>query len=204
MLPAGLDAASPGEVINKKGQVRSETISLGNLDSRSQYSLLYSVEPLRSLTAESRIMIELRQGSGVLASKTLHAGDPDYYTQFRVPRTGAVTLDVRAHQPGGSYELQVNRWPLSPLVKSVPNHRWQDAVAIPLGKTIFASGDDEEYIPLPGTSRREVAERAGTTDWYKFEFTSDSPKLIFFQIDLMERDQIPVDVSVYRLAGGRP
>jgi hypothetical protein len=96
--------------------------------------------------------------------------------------------------------MVVNRWPLSAQVKSEPDHRWQDAMTIPLGKTIFASGDDEEYIPLPGTPRKALPELA---DWYKFEFSSDKPALVFFQIDLMERDQIPVDVRVYRVANGK-
>ena len=69
---------------------------------------------------------------------------------------------------------------------------------IVLGKTVFASGDDAEYIPLPGTSRKAAVEDTSNTDWYKFEFAGDKPKLVFFQIELMERDQIPVDVSVFR------
>src|SRR5207247_1629950 len=161
-------------------------------------SLLYSVSPLRDLGAAVRVDIEVRQGDALLASKTLHAGDPDYYTQFRVPQAGDATVLIRASQAAGKYVLQVNQWPASALVKSLPNHRWQDAITIPLGKTVFASGDDKEYIPLPGTSRRVLAEDPSGTDWYKFEFSSDAAKLVFFQVDLMERDQIPVNVAVYR------
>ena len=105
---------------------------------------------------------------------------------------------------GGAYQLQVNRWPSSPLVKSNPSHRWQDATQIPLGKTIFASGDDAEYIPLPGTPRGAAVSDPSGVDWYKFEFSAGAPKLVFFQVDLMERDQIPVNVSVYRLVDGEP
>ena len=141
------------------------------------------------------------KANAILARKTLHAGDPDYYTQFRVPRDGAASVVIRAAHPSGNYLLQVNRWPLSPQVKAEPDHRWQDAQTIPLGKTIFAYGDDEEYIPLPGTPRKELPAMA---DWYKFEFSSDKPKLVFFQVDLMERDQIPVDVRVYQITNGKP
>src|SRR6185295_18094868 len=66
------------------------------------------------------------------------------------------------------------------------------------------SGDDENYVPLPGTPRRTAGTRAASTDWYQFEFTSATPKLVFFQIDLMERDQIPVNVAVSRLVNGEP
>jgi len=196
-------SASAGEIsvlAQKTGTVRSESVALTGLGTSNQYSLLYSLRSLRDLTAETRVEIEVRQGIAVLAKKTLHLGDPDYYTQFRVPHPGEATVTIRATRASGDYLLQVNRWPLSPQVKSEPDHRWQDAQTIPLGKTIFASGDDEEYIPLPGTPRKELP---GLLDWYKFEFSSDKPKLVFFQVDLMERDQIPVDVRVYRVLNGK-
>lgn len=195
--------AKAGEIsilTQKTGAVRCESATLAGLGTNNRYSLLYSLRSLRDLTAETRVEVEVRQGDAVLASKTLHEGDPDYYTQFRVPHAGAATVVIRASHATGDYLMVVNRWPLSAQVKSEPDHRWQDAMTIPLGKTIFASGDDEEYIPLPGTPRKALPELA---DWYTFEFSSDKPALVFFQIDLMERDQIPVDVRVYRVANGK-
>jgi Squalene-hopene cyclase C-terminal domain len=196
-LAAVASAAELVVVTAKTGAVQSETVTLPNLGPQSQYSFLYSLSSLNEL---SPVEVEVRQGDAVLAHKTLHAGDPDYYTQFRVPHAGAATVVIRATHPSGNYSLQVNRWPLSPQVKSEPDHRWQDAQLIPLGKTVFASGDDEEYIPLPGTPRKSLPE---LLDWYKFDFSSDKPKLVFFQVDLMERDQIPVDVRVYRQLNGK-
>lgn len=193
-------AAEIATIERKTGAVKSETIELKSLNPRNQYGFLYSLKSLRELTGESQVEVEVRQGSALLASKTLHAGDPDYYTQFRVPHAGAAQVVIRAAHASGQYFIDVNRWPLTPQVKSEPDHRWQDAQAIPLGKTIFASGDDQEYIPLPGTSRKALTE---SEDWYKFEFASEKPKLVFFQIDLMERDQIPVDVRVYRATHGK-
>ena len=72
-----------------------------------------------------------------------------------------------------------------------------------LGKTVFASGDDAEYIPLPGISRKAAVEETSNTDWYKFDFPGDKPRLVFFQIELMERDQTPVDVSIFRVKDGK-
>ena len=116
----------------------------------------------------------------------------------------ALACAIRPIAAHGSYVLEVNEWPLSNQVKRGPNHRWQDAMGIPLGKTVFASGDAAEYIPLPGTSRRAIVEDPNGTDWYRFEFRGDAPKLVFFQIELMERDQLPVSVSVYRVKDGKP
>jgi hypothetical protein len=202
MLALAIAAEAAVPIVEMKtGVVKSETVLLSGLTTRNQYSLLYSLRSLRELTAETRVEVEVRQGAAVLAKKTLHLGDPDYYTQFRVPQPGSAQVVIRASHASGNYSLDVNRWPLTPLVKSEPDHRWQDAVTIPLGKTIFASGDDQQYIPLPGTPRKALTEPA---DWYKFEFSSDKPKLVFFLIDLMERDQIPVDVRVYRMVNGKP
>ena len=153
LIPA-LAAAGPiTQILSRSAPVQSETILLRSLTPRAQYSLLYSLSSLQ-LPPAARVDLEIRQGADLIASKSLHAGDADYYTQFRVPRAGNATLTVKAANAAGKYLIQVNRWPLSPTVKSVPNHRWQDAQAIPLGKTVFASGDDAEYIPLPGANRK--------------------------------------------------
>ena len=183
--------------------MRGEEIRLSGLNAQHQYSLLYSISTLDGLGPDTRVTVEIAQREAILGAKTLHAGDADFYTQFRVPQNGDAAVRVRAVEAHGRYRLQVNEWPLTQQVKSGPNHDWRHAMSIPLGKTVFASGDDAEYIPLPGTSRRLIAEDPNGEDWYRFEFQEKTPKLIFFQIELMDRDQLPVNVSVYRLAGGK-
>src|SRR5439155_14356185 len=66
---------------------------------------------------------------------------------------------------------------------------------IALGQTVFGSAD-EHYLTA-ATSEDDV-------DWYRVEFDGATPKLVYFQIDLMERDNLPVDVSVYRVSEGKP
>jgi hypothetical protein len=195
-----LIAAPLPVIVSKSAAVQSETIPLKGLDQAHQYSLLYSL----TRPTTGTVAIELHQGAKVLASKTLHAGDADFYTQFRLPQSGPVSVVVNAAgDAAAKYQLQVNQWPLSGELKSAPSHRWQDATEIPLGQTVFASADDTEYIPLPNTARKAVVEDPATTDWYKFTFNEDRPKLVFFQIDLMERDQVPVNIAVYREAEGK-
>jgi hypothetical protein len=202
--PNAAATASLRTIARRTGPVADLSVPLVGLDPNSQYSVLYSLTSLNGLGPDARVDVEVRQGSEVLASKTLHAGDADYYTQFRVLKAGRATVVVHPTHASGNYALHVNRWPRTELVKSVPARRWQDAVTIPLGQTVFASGDDESYVPVPGTPRRTAGTRTADTDWYAFEFTSATPKLVFFLVDLMERDQIPVDVSVYRLVNGEP
>ena len=203
LLSFSAGAASLVKIAAQTGAVRSETIVLRNLSPASQYSFLYSVSPLASLGPEARVEVEIRQDD-ILAFKTLHAGDPDFYVQFRVPHAGPAGVVIRAVKAAGTYQFQVNRWPASTEVKSLPDRRWQDALPVTLGGTVFASGDDREYVPLPGTPRAELADMRTDADWYRFEFDSDTPKLVFFQVELMDRDQIPVNVAVYRLVNGKP
>jgi len=204
MLWSGIiGAVSLPQIVHRSGRTRTETIMLKHLDERHQYSLLYSLSTLRNLGPDARVDIRVVQDGTILAKKMLHAGDPDFYTQFRVPHGGRASVEIQSVATSCNYVLNVNAWPLSQRVRFGPNHRWQDAMEIPLGKTLFASGDDDEYIPLPGTARRAIVENPSGTDWYRFEFPGGSPKLVFFQIELMERDQLPVDVSVYRAKDGK-
>lgn len=187
-------------VAQRTGTIKTEIVALPVLRTGEQYSLLYSADSLSSL---GRVEVSVAQAGRVLASKTLHAGDADFYTQFRVPADGAA--EIRIHNEGatGPSHWQMNRWPLSRRVRRGPDHRWQDAMEIDLGGTVFASGDDAEYVPLPGTARVALVEDPVRTDWYRFRFAGGAPKLVFFQVDLMERDQVPVNVAVYRESSGK-
>ena len=78
--------------------------ALMGLGTGNPYSILYSLRSLRDLTAETLVEVEVRQGNLLLASKTLHQGDPEYYTQFRVPHAGEATVVVRAGRPPGQVE----------------------------------------------------------------------------------------------------
>ena len=152
-------AAKPLPVVfQKSGPVKTESLGLPGVRPGNQYSLLYSLNSLSGITTDGRVNLEVQQGSDVILSKVLHVGDADLYAQFRLTKPGPVTLQVRSSNVTGNYRLQVNRWPLTPQVKSLPSHRWQDALEIPLGKTIFAYGDDAEYIPLPDTPRRMLVD----------------------------------------------
>jgi hypothetical protein len=201
LLICGFAVGKPLPVIvaAKSRPVRTENVTLRGLQPGNQYSILYSLNSLRDIGPEGRLEIEIRQDSELLAAKTLHAGDADLYAQFRVSHPGGAIVAIRNTNVTGAYNLQVNRWPASSQLKSAPSHRWQDALAISLDKTVFASGDDAEYIPLPGSPRKSLVDDPARTDWYKFEFSGIKPKLVFFQIELTERDQVPVDVAIYRV-----
>src|SRR5436309_15012763 len=80
--------ASLNTMARRRGPVADLSVPLVALDPNSQYSLLYSLTSLTGLGRDARVEVEVRQGNAGLASKTLHAGDVDYYTQFRAPNAG--------------------------------------------------------------------------------------------------------------------
>ncbi len=198
-----LFAISLPPIVSRLGPVRTGTFAVPGLNRQHQYSLLYSVAPLMAFSSGARVTVEIVVGKSIVLRKTLHAGDPDLYTQFRVSHPGSATVRVTNSGVTGTFTLEVNRWPLSRIVRSGPGHRWQDAQEIDLGNTIFASGDDSPYIPLPGTSRLATEEDPNRTDWYWFKFSGPTPRLVFFQIDLTDWDQIPANVIVYRYDHGK-
>ncbi len=206
---ASLWAANPYSlpvVLKKTGPVESGKIAIPNLKAGTPYSLLFSIRTPRVFGDDSRISVDLTQGHSELMHKTLHMGDPDVFAVFHVPRDGAAEVSLaivsKLARPA-TYSLEVHRWPASRNLEHEPNNRWQDANAVALGESVFGSADDVPYLPLAGFSTREVLEGETGVDWFRVEFQENRPKLVFFQVDLAERDNIPVDVAVFRVEDGK-
>ena len=190
-------------ILEKSGSLQSQVISFPELSPAKTYTLLFSIDTMSALRPESRIEITLRDGSMVLAAKTLHLGDPDFYAPFHVAHAARPELRVEASSANGArFRLEVNEWPDSTAFDRGSNHRWQDANPMKLGETVFASADQVDYIPVPGTPRRDAIEGPVGEDWYRFHFAG-APKLVFFQMELMDRDDLPVDVSIFRTESGK-
>lgn len=174
-------------------------------------SLSVSVPTPSTMGDAGTIQVTLKDGDKVIASKPLHVGDPDLYLTFRA--TNATLELVSQTKDAIAPTIQVLQWPdtKTPNVEAEPNDTWQDANEFQLGKTMFATADDIPYIaPLNADTTKykrgyeqtpEYEDRLpeGDADWFKFNFTEDTPKLVHFEIDLLERDNIPVDVSVFTI-----
>jgi hypothetical protein len=202
--PAWAQRNAVTEVISKTGPIHSESIRLPTLRAPATYSLLFSVKAVEVLTPDVRIQVTLADRDAVLVTKVLHAGDPDVYVPFHVSRTGGPVLRLQVSGPvAGQFHLVVNKWPSSYGLDAGSNHQWQNASPMELSTTVFASGDNVDYIPVPGTPRKLAIEGQQAENWYKFRFDGKKPKLVFFQLELMDRDDLPADVSVFRLADGK-
>ena len=49
-----------------------------------------------------------------------------------------------------------------------------------------------------------MQDEPGGEDWYRFDFNEAHPKLLFFQIELMDRDNVPPDVQFFAIVNGKP
>jgi hypothetical protein len=194
-------AQQPGgslpEVYSSTGELRSGVVPLDKVTGGENYSLLFSVDPSH-LGPMARVTVSVVDGDRVLLSKTLHAGDADLYGFFRPVRVPELRIAAEGISRG-QFNLQINR----KAVNGGPNHTWEDAAPFNLGELVVASGDEAEYVPAPGSAGKDlVAARAGE-HWYRFRFNESRPKLVFFQLELMDRDGLPADVDVFRAANGK-
>jgi hypothetical protein len=173
-------------------------------------SLLVSLPSPAKLGAQESLSVTLADAKQIIAQKSLHLGDADLYLTFQSDSAPELKITSNADQPI-PYSVSVNVWPApqsgSAQIETEPNNSWQSADAFELGQTVWASADDQPYIQaLNETANGAAAYQAekatdrvptGGEDWFTFTFNESAPKLIHFEIDLLERDNIPVDVSVF-------
>jgi HEAT repeat protein len=182
-------------------------------------SLLVSVPSPATFGANDTLLVTLRDGQKVIASKPLHAGDPDLYTLFRLDGAGVIEIASSAATPV-EHTVTVLEWPATTssdvVVETESNDSWREADEFKLGQTVWASADDKPYIlpfdeskpargavpyqQLPELTNDRLPE--GGVDWFKFTYDGDEARLVHFELDLLERDNIPVDVSIFTVENG--
>jgi hypothetical protein len=183
------------------------------------YSLLVSTPSPATFGANDTLQVTLRGGGKTIAAKSLHAGDPDLYTLFR--SSGAAEVEISSLASAAiEHTITVLEWPetssSSATVEAEPNDSWGEANEFKLGQTVWASADDKPYVlPLneskPARGAAPYSQQAdlasdrlpeGGVDWFKFSYEGAGPKLVHFELDLLERDNIPVDVSIFTVENG--
>ncbi len=168
-----------------------ETAKLPMAGQSSAYSFLATVEQ-PSLLGQDVASVEILRAGQVIVRKTLTAGDGDFYTIL----SGA-PAQVRVSSPAGVHvKTSVTPVPTGQFVESEPNDDAAHASPFELGSIVWASGDEAEY--LPGPAKHRVAD-----DWFQFEFRETKPKLVHFLVDYIDRDNIPVNVTVHRMNQGK-
>ncbi len=159
----------------------------------STYSISVSGQP----TVEASVRLSCGAQS---FQKTLHPGDADWTFAFRPNSSCLLRLDA-----AGKYSLSVHNFGQTRHLETEPNNDWSVATPIELGQVMFATGDDSAYLPAPSLKRGKPTEEFSKIDedWYRFHFDGLKPKLVGFQIEVVERDNLPVDVSIFRVVNGK-
>ena len=166
------------------GQVRS--VSLGELQAGQDVRLLVSLESGR-LGPDDRVTFEVEALGRKVITKELHAGDPDCYFPYRARDKGPVTLTLTCGPKSAPISARVE-WRIITLddsdraaLECEPNDSWQRASPLKLGRDVYGTADDVDYL-------NNQQEGQTGLDWFRFEVTGKDPILVYFQLDLRDRD----------------
>ena len=196
-------AANAGELSLRSGA--SNSLDLGQMEGGQSYRLQVSVvgDPL---PPEVRIRLEFDGPGSDRFSKDLHAGDPDVYYPYRPSAGGTAALKVSRGADGvaGAVRLGVD-WAREDLpaedraaIEAEPNDSWRQANPLELGRDVYGSADDVDYLENKDEGRTGF-------DWFRLEVRDSSPVLVYFQLDLLDRD-VSANLRVYTAESktGRP
>jgi HEAT repeat protein len=173
-----------------------ESLPLGPVRSGETYGLQVTLERTPG-AIDDRIEVELAGTAGDRIAKGLHAGDPDLYVSYRPSEDGQARLTLARVATAEDAALNVRvAWDDIPLpqadrvaIEAEPNDSWQRANELRLGRAVYGTGDDVDYL-------ENRAEGKAGLDWFRFEVKQDTPALVYFQLDLLDRD-VSANLRVY-------
>lgn len=219
--PVGAVVAEPAGFLTRLELSESvpRTHRLSALNETKLHSLLVSLPAPAALADDATLTVTLVDGPAGerrIVKKALHQGDPDLYTLFRASAQAQLQITTSQNLPI-PHTITVLEWPASTAAQTAfeaePNDDWQDANAFNLGQTVWAGADDKPYlVPLAYSESGTLTGRTpyslppdatpdrlpdGGVDWFKFSFDHAEPRLVHFELDLLERDNLPVDVAVF-------
>ena len=183
----------------------SRAMALGELHASRTYRLLVAIVG-QPATIGDRIRVELEAAGADRFAKELHGGDPDFYLPYRPACDGSAALRLSRSNGRNALELTLRvEWaeiPIKaddqPAIEAEPNDSWPTANRLVLGRDVHGTADDVDYL-----ENRDEGQRG--LDWFRFEVEKNGPILVYFQIDLLDRD-VSANLRVFRLdpRTGRP
>ena len=185
---------APGDISLKPAQ--SENLALGHVKAGETYRLIITLES-GTLAVADRVRVDLTGTGPDKISKDLHAGDPDLYLPYRPRADGEPRLRLTRTGNSGDQPLEVRiDWSQlalaqtdRPAIEAEPNDSWRDANELRLGRDVYGTADDVDYLENPAEGKTGL-------DWFRFEVTDDKPILVYFQLDLLDRD-VSANMRVY-------
>ena len=144
-----------------------------------------------------RAIVTLAVPGGRQSSKRLHAGDPDLYLPFRPSADcqGLLTIEVDPASGPISCRTIWGRQDIPeadrPAIEAEPNDSWRRANPLRIGRDVYGSADDVDYLENPDEGKTGL-------DWFRLEVSDESPTLVYFQLELLDRD-VSANLRVYKL-----
>ncbi len=144
-----------------------------------------------------RVRVTLEGPGGDRSGKTLHAGDADLSLAYRPRLDGPASLVVEADAASGPVRVSTawDRREIAegdrPAVEAEPNDSWDRANPMVLGRDVHGSADDVDYLDNPEEGKAGL-------DWFRLEVRDEAPVLVYFQLDLLDRD-VSANLRVHRL-----
>jgi hypothetical protein len=182
-----------------------ETLKLGNLKSGGTYRLLVSLES-PAISADEHVQIEFAGSHSDHLKKNVHAGDPDFCLIYRPERDAEARLVMASNGGLAKVPLCVRVDWSQPVVsqsdksgiEAEPNDSWRQANPLELGRDVYGTADDVDYL-------NNVHEGRSGLDWFRFEVKAGMPILVYFQLDLLDRD-VSANLAVHTVDSqtGRP
>jgi HEAT repeat protein len=195
---SALEAAPQRFLSVKPG--KPETLELGELKSGRTYRLVVTLES-GPLGQGDRLRAELVGPGADRLTKVLHAGDPDLYLPYRPRLSGRGTLslarDKSAVEGAAPFEVRVawSELPLSEIeraaIEAEPNDSWKTANELRLGRDVYGTADDVDYLDNEDEGKTGI-------DWFRFDVLEESEILVYFQLDLLDRD-VSANLRLYTI-----
>ena len=178
-----------------------ESLSLGPVRAGETYGLQVTLERTPA-ALDDRVEVELAGAGGDRIAKGIYAGDPDLYLSYRPRVNGQAQVILARVATAVDAPLGIRvEWHHTQLpeadraaIEAEPNDSWQEANELQLGRDVYGSADDVDYL-------EHRAEGKSGLDWFRFEVKQDTPVLVYFQLDLLDRD-VSANLRVYTVDRG--
>ena len=150
-----------------------------------------------TIRERDRVQVTMNGPGGWRVAKSLHAGDPDLYLPFRPSLDGEATLAIESDATSGPIALRT-LWAQQDVsagdraaIEAEPNDSWRQANPLQIGRPVYGTADDVDYL-------ENLDEGRAGLDWFRFEVLDESPILVYFQLELLDRD-VSANLKVHRL-----
>ncbi len=173
---------------------------LRDLKAGELYSLTVWIKDPAAVPSTAEIGVEVDDASGAVVQKTLHEGDLDLYLTLRPRANGSGAVKFHWNEAAAKLDVGVDLRPIrtardaAVAIAAQPNGTWQDAQEFRYGQIIYGSSDERPYSPAASEDTYQALLKG--FQWFKFTFTGTSPRLVYFVLNVLDRD-VPPDVDIY-------